>query len=818
MTRSYQQGDEPVAGSGYRLVTFLGRGGFGEVWKASAPGGAEAALKIIKLGGSEGRKEFRALQLVKRIRHPNLVPIIAFWLKSADGSILDDALTEQRDLPLGETAPGALRETMLPGPDVLGIQATELIIAMGLGDGSLFDRLQECRQQGLEGIPAEELLGYLEDVAEAIDFLNSPVHDLGSGPVAIQHCDIKPHNLMIVGGAAQVCDFGLARMMGAERTTTAAATLAYAAPECLVEGKPSATTDQYALAVSYFELKTGTLPYHDETLAAVMDAKRQGNLDFSPVPAAEQAVLRRATSQNPGARYASTSEMVQVLRLVSAGLAATTEYAGGAEEAAPRRRTPALLKMLLILVVVGAGGYVAALKTGYLDGWRPPQPQNGPVLDPAADAFQRAEQHARQNEFGLAIDDYTTAIQLDPKQSKAYLGRGTCYLRLGRLGEAIADFQQLDPRQPEVRGELAEAYFQRAGTYFDESDVGKAMADYEKVVQVEPKYGKAYLGLARCCLKQNDYDKAIAELQEAKQWLSPQALTPGPEFAEAYLRRGLARQEHHDLDGAIADFVEAVRLDPENRLGYQSRKEYAEPYLERGTQLLKEGQYDRATADLEQAGKHNPGDARIFSRQGFAWYRQQRWDKAVESYTAAINVDPNDRDYVSRGQSQLKLGKRKEAIADFSEAIRLNPQNAGAFFDRGRAAVDAEDWAEDWDAAIDDYDAAIKIWGKNPDANSDLVNAYLQRASAYLQRASAHLSADHLDEAVADFNQVLQRGSPEDLALLPPALATLAAQYAEQGKFPQAAQWAKKAGELESDAEKKQKYQEQAKEYEAGKK
>ena len=77
MSRKYHEGDEPVPGSGYRLLEFLGRGGFGEVWKASAPGGTEAALKIIQLGGTEGRKEFRALQLVKKIRHTHLVPMLS---------------------------------------------------------------------------------------------------------------------------------------------------------------------------------------------------------------------------------------------------------------------------------------------------------------------------------------------------------------------------------------------------------------------------------------------------------------------------------------------------------------------------------------------------------------------------------------------------------------------------------------------------------------------------------------------------------------------------------------------------------------------
>ena len=79
----------------------------------------------------------------------------------------------------------------------------------------------------------------MEDAARAVDFLNSPIHDLGSGPAAIQHCDIKPHNILIVGDATQVCDFGLARMMGSDRTSNAAVTVAYAAQESLSDGRPS---------------------------------------------------------------------------------------------------------------------------------------------------------------------------------------------------------------------------------------------------------------------------------------------------------------------------------------------------------------------------------------------------------------------------------------------------------------------------------------------------------------------------------------------------------------------------------------------------
>ena len=87
MGRSYNKGEEPVPG--YKLIQPLGRGGFGEVWKANGPGGIPVALKIIGLTGKQGFKELRAIQRVKLIRHPNLVPITAFWLKDRAGNVLD---------------------------------------------------------------------------------------------------------------------------------------------------------------------------------------------------------------------------------------------------------------------------------------------------------------------------------------------------------------------------------------------------------------------------------------------------------------------------------------------------------------------------------------------------------------------------------------------------------------------------------------------------------------------------------------------------------------------------------------------------------
>jgi serine/threonine protein kinase/L-rhamnose mutarotase len=309
--REYAVGDEPVPG--YQIIRPLGAGGYGTVWVAKSPGDVEIALKIINLQG-QGLKEFRAIGLVKKLRHPNLIPIYAFWLKDEFGNFLDSSAQDSVNLK--------------------GKQS-ELILAMGLGDKSLTDRLEECKKEfaqkhslpdtegaliarlqelggaELAGLPLEELLEYMFASARAIDYLNQPTHTLGTGPPsAINHCDIKPGNLLIVSNDLQVCDYGLARVTGDARKTQAAGTPAYMAPE-LIAGKPSSGTDQYSLAITYYELRTGKLPF-DEAMA--FHAHITGQLDFGLVTAVEQEILRKATHTRPEDRYPHTIEMVRALR------------------------------------------------------------------------------------------------------------------------------------------------------------------------------------------------------------------------------------------------------------------------------------------------------------------------------------------------------------------------------------------------------------------------------------------------------------------------------------------------------------------------
>jgi len=252
---------------GYTIRERIGTGGYGEVWKADAPGGLVKAVKFVygRLDGERASRELKALSRIKEVRHPFLLSLER--IEVVDG---------------------------------------QLIIVTELADASLMNRFEQCRSAGAPGIPRQELLVYMSDAADALDYMRQTF--------SLQHLDIKPENLLILSGRLKVADFGLVKdIQDATVSLVGGLTPIYAAPEVFA-GHPSLHSDQYSLAIVYQELLTGVLPFSGRNHAQLATQHRHSSPRLAPLPPGDQPVIARALAKSPEDRFPSCRELIDQLR------------------------------------------------------------------------------------------------------------------------------------------------------------------------------------------------------------------------------------------------------------------------------------------------------------------------------------------------------------------------------------------------------------------------------------------------------------------------------------------------------------------------
>jgi formylglycine-generating enzyme required for sulfatase activity/tetratricopeptide (TPR) repeat protein/serine/threonine protein kinase len=306
--------------------------------------------------------------------------------------------------------------------------------------------------------------------------------------------------------------------------------------------------------------------------------------------------------------------------------------------------------------------------------------------------------------------------KIDPRSAEACRQRARAYLARGKLAEALAEFDKLVRLEPNNPANLVE----RGRAHAANGSHDKAVADFTQAIQGGARSADVFAARGTAYAGKGALDLAFADFDEALR------LDPG--CAAVYLHRGRAHEGSKAFDLALADYSEAIRLDPEQGQFFHAR----------GMAYLRKGQADLALADLIRALNLDPGSVEAYHGRGQVYARKGNYDQAVGDYTQAIKLGLKSGGvYYHRGLAHARLHKAGPAIADFTKAIKASPRNAELYLMRGLAYCDRADH----EAAVADFTRAIH-------RDKGYTAAYFNRARAYLETGK-------YGKAVKDFTQVI---------------------------------------------------------------
>jgi tetratricopeptide (TPR) repeat protein/tRNA A-37 threonylcarbamoyl transferase component Bud32 len=743
----------------YRVLEVLGSGGMGIVFRAEDVRLRRlVALKVMKpvlaAEDTSRRRFLREARLAGAVRHDHIVtahevgedggvPFLAMQLLR--GESLEDRLGRDGRLPMAEV----LR---------LGRQAAEGLAA--------------AHARGLVHRDVKPSNIWLEDCSDG------QLAATGGPPVAPEF-------------RVKLLDFGLARSGDSETRLTdldaLIGTPGYMAPELAGGDRVDHRCDLFSLGCVLYRACTGQLPFPGEDAMAVLlamaeaDPKPPHAIDAELPPRLSDLILA-LLAREPAGRPPSAVAVAEALEDIGKGVPVSP---AGPGSVAPRGRRPgrrrlaAVVLLVGVLLLAGAGAAVAFrawARAREADSWQAWERRAGEHAQAqrwaeAADAYTEAikrkgdeaglwQERGRANlalgRWDEAVRDGTEAVRLDARATAGYNVRAAAYARLGQHERNIADLSELIRLQPES----AEARARRGLAYSSVRDYGSAAADLGEAIRLDP--GKADYRAARGKLyvRLKQWDRAVADCSEA--------LRLDPKRAECYSDRGWAAHSlaEENCPQAVVDLTRAIDLDPDAAEAYHRRGHVYAAHLH---------QYDRAVADYTEAIKLDPDRTNYYLDLGWLVHQLGKFDEAVDDFNKALKLDPNSAQaHLYRGHVHANhLRQPDRALVDFNGVIRLAPAGSSlqgvAYWELGFLR-----WArKEYEQAVDAFTAAVER-GPRTATYHDALARILATCPEEGWRDGAN-AVDHARRAC----ELTSWKKAE-------YLDTLAAAYAEDGKFDEA--------------------------------
>ena len=180
----------------------------------------------------------------------------------------------------------------------------------------------------------------------------------------------------------------------------------------------------------------------------------------------------------------------------------------------------------------------------------------------AQEAYDKGRQSEDLKSYGPAIEAFTLAIALDPKNDSAYLHRGYCHYALGDHANAVSDLSQSLAIQPNN----SRAYTTRALALAATGKTAEGLADANQAIQRSPRNPDGYMVRAGLHQQAGQGVEAIADYT--------QALAIAPDSVKAYLGRAALYRTHGQMQKSLEDCYKAIELNPGDAATYLCRAEF----------------------------------------------------------------------------------------------------------------------------------------------------------------------------------------------------------------------------------------------------
>ena len=317
-------------------------------------------------------------------------------------------------------------------------------------------------------------------------------------------------------------------------------------------------------------------------------------------------------------------------------------------------------------------------------------------------------------------------------------------------------------------------YWQNTRTLFEHTD------------QVTPRNYMAITVLGSLLAKEHKYDEAMAYYHKA--------LSYQPNFPEAHFFLGDALDEQGKLDEAIAEYQKSLWFRPTQE----------QTHIFMGIALGKQKKYDEAIAHYTAALKLNPDSAVTHNNLARIFHTQGRFDEAIAHYTAALEIDPKlELAHNNLGILLIQRSNLAEGVKQLREALRLKPGNAETEYNLALALNQQAQWSEAAELFAKtisqhpgdpkthyEFAVALGHLKKTREAMSEYANALLIQPDfpdaldglAWILSTDAHPEFRNGAEAVKMAERACESTGQQDAV----KLKTMAAAYAETGRFAEA--------------------------------